>query len=200
MSGRAYEGYSLLFFELLFLGFTYQAVLIDDTTRFYVVIISMTLILVPLLFERYFAICLPAGTKTLIAFALFLHIAGGINRWYWKFMPYYDKVAHFFSALALGLVIFSFFLLLDYWEIRLQPSRMYAGIFIIVLIFGSCWEIGEYYIDVLVKSSYNNGLTDSILDLISNTLGSLIAIAMARHALRKAPVGENPSFLLTTQD
>jgi VanZ family protein len=200
MSGRAYEGYLLLFFELLFLGFAYQAVLIDDTTRFYVVIVSMILILVPLLFERYFTIRLPAGTKTLIAFALFLHIAGGINRWYWKFMPYYDKVAHVFSAFALGLVIFSFFLLIDYWEIRMQPSFMYAGIFIIVLIFGSCWEIGEYYIDVLVKSSYNNGLTDSILDLISNILGSLLAIAMARHALRKVPPGDNPSYLLTAKD
>jgi VanZ family protein len=200
MSGRVYEGYLLLFFELLFLAFACQAVLIDDTTRFYVVIISMILILVPLLFERYFTVNLPAGTKTLVAFALFLHVAGGINRWYWKFMPYYDKVAHFFSALALGLLIFSFFLLLDYWEIRMQPSRMYAGIFILVLIFGLCWEIGEYYIDVLVKSSYNNGLTDSILDLISNTLGSLVAIGIARHALRKIPQGENPSYLLTKQD
>jgi VanZ family protein len=200
MGERAYEGYLLLFFELLFLGFAYQAVLIDDTTRFYVVIVSMILILVPLLFERYFVIRLPAGTKTLIAFALFLHVAGGINRWYWKFMPYYDKVAHVFSALALGLVIFSFFLLLDYWEIRMQPYLMYAGIFIIVLIFGSCWEIGEYYIDVLVKSSYNNGVTDSILDLISNTLGSLLAIAMTRHALRKVPPGENPSYLLKASD
>jgi VanZ family protein len=200
MSGRAYEGYLLLFFELLFLGFAYQAVLIDDTTRFYVVIVSMILILVPILFERYFAICLPAGTKTLIAFALFLHVAGGINRWYWKFMPYYDKVAHVVSALALGLVIFSFLLLLDYWEYRMPPSRIYTGIFLLVLIFGLCWEIGEYYIDVLVKSSYNNGITDSILDLISNTLGSLLAIAMVRHALRKVPPRENPSYLLTAQD
>jgi hypothetical protein len=200
MSGRAYEGYLLLFFELLFLGFAWQAVLIDDTTRFYVVLVSMILVLVPLFFERYFAIVLPAGTKTLIAFALFLHVAGGINRWYWKFMPYYDKVAHMVSALALGLVIFSFFLLLDYWEYRMPPFRIYAGIFLLVLIFGLCWEIGEYYIDVLVKSSYNNGITDSILDLISNTLGSFIAIVMARHALRKVPPGENPSYLLTAPD
>jgi hypothetical protein len=200
MSGRAYEGYLLLFFELLFLGFAYQAVLIDDTTRFYVVLVSMILVLVPILFERKFSLNLPAGTKTLIAFALFLHVAGGINRWYWKFMPYYDKVAHLVSALALGLVIFSFLLLLDYWEYRMPPSRIYAGIFLLVLIFGLCWEIGEYYIDVLVKSSYNNGITDSILDLISNTVGSLIAIAIARNALKKIPPGNNPSFLLIPKD
>lgn len=196
MSGQVNEGYLLLFFEMVFLGFAYQAVVIDDTTRLYVVIVSMFLVLLPLLVEKKFAINLPAGTKTMIAFALFLHVAGGINRWYWKFMPYYDKLAHVVSALALGLVIFSFFLLLDYWEIRISPSRMYAGIFILTLAFGLCWEVGEYYIDVLVKSSYNNGLTDSLLDLISNILGSLLAIAMARHMLRQVPVGGNPSFLL----
>ncbi len=196
MTGHVNEGYILLFFELVFLGFAYQAIVIDDTTRFYVVVISMLLILVPLLFEKKFEIRLPVGTKTMIAFALFLHVAGGINRWYWKFMPYYDKVAHVVSALALGLLIFSFFLLLDYWEIRVQPSFIYAGIFILVLIFGSVWEIAEYYIDVLVKSSYNNGLTDSMLDMISNTIGSLFAIALAHHALRRVPEDKTPSFLL----
>jgi len=59
MSGRVNEGYLLLFFEIVFLGFAYQAVVIEDTTRFYVVVVSMLLILVPLLFERKFAISLP---------------------------------------------------------------------------------------------------------------------------------------------
>jgi VanZ family protein len=196
MNGRINEGYILLFFELLFIGFAFQAVLIEDTTRFYVVIASMLLILVPLLVERKLVIRLPAGTKTLIAFALFLHVAGGINRWYWKFMPYYDKLAHVVSAFALGLVIFSLFLLLNYWEIRIEPSHIYAWIFILVLIFGASWEIGEYYIDVLVKSSYNNGITDSIFDMISNTIGSLFAIAMARYAIMQVPKGESISSLL----
>jgi hypothetical protein len=196
MSGRVSEGYLLIFFELVFLGFAYQAVVIHDTTRFYVVVISMLLILVPVLFEKKLALSLPAGTKTMIAFALFLHVAGGINRWYWKYMPYYDKVAHIVSALALGLVIFSFFLLLDYWEIRIPRSRICAGIFIFVLLFGLGWEFSEYYIDVLVKSSYNNGITDSILDMVSNTIGALLAVAMARHALKQVPEGKTPSFLM----
>jgi VanZ family protein len=196
MNGRINEGYILLFFELLFIGFAFQAVLIEDTTRFYVVIASMLLILVPLLVERKLVIRLPAGTKTMIAFALFLHVAVGINRWYWKFMPYYDKLAHVVSAFALGLVIFSLFLLLNYWEIRIEPSHIYAWIFILVLIFGASWEIGEYYIDVLVKSSYNNGITDSIFDMISNTIGSLFAIAMARYAIMQVPKGESISSLL----
>jgi hypothetical protein len=186
----------LLVFEILFLGFAVQAVLIEDTTRFYVVLTSMALLIVPVLIEKKISINLPFGTKSAIALALFLHIAGGINRWYWKFMPYYDKLAHGVSALALGLLIFSFFLVLDYWEIRVRPSRILLWTFVLVILFGLSWEVGEYYIDVLVQSSYNNGVIDSILDTVSNIIGAIIAIAIAAHYLRSLPEGETPGSLL----
>ncbi|MCG7854747.1 MAG: hypothetical protein MIO88_02710 [Methanoregulaceae archaeon] len=186
----------LLVFEILFLGFAMQAVLIEDTTRFYVVLTSMALLIVPVLIEKKISITLPFGTKSAIALALFLHIAGGINRWYWKFMPYYDKLAHGVSALALGLLIFSFFLVLDYWEIRVRPSRILLWMFVLVILFGLSWEVSEYYIDVLVQSSYNNGVIDSILDTVSNIIGAIIAIAIAAHYLRSLPEGETPGSLL----
>ena len=186
----------LLGFEIIFLWFAVQAVYLEDTTRFYVVLTSMALLVVPVLVEKKIAITLPFGTKSVIALALFLHIAGGINRWYWKFMPYYDKLAHGVSALALGLLLFSFFLVLDYWEIRVRPSRILLWMFILVFLFGLSWEVGEYYIDVLVQSSYNNGVIDSILDIVSNTIGAIIAIAIAARYLRSLPEGEAPGFLL----
>jgi hypothetical protein len=196
MNRQQLEYAVLIAFEIIFLGFAVQAVLIEDTTRFYVVLVSMALLVVPVLFEKKVSILLPFGTKSTIALALFLHIAGGINRWYWKYMPYYDKLAHGVSALALGLLIFSFFLVMDYWEIRVRPSRILLGMFILVFLFGLSWEVGEYYIDVLVQSSYNNGVTDSILDMVSNTIGSIIAIAMAAHYLRSLPEGKTPGSLL----
>jgi hypothetical protein len=196
MNRQQLEYAVLLAFEVIFLGFAVQAVLIEDTTRFYVVLISMALLLVPVLVEKKISITLPFGTKSAVALALFLHIAGGINRWYWKFMPYYDKLAHGVSALALGLLIFSFFLVLDYWEIRVRPSRILIWIFILVFLFGLSWEVGEYYIDVLVQSSYNNGIIDSILDMVSNTIGAVVVIAIAAHYLRSLPEGKTPGSLL----
>jgi hypothetical protein len=196
MNRQQLEYAVLLAFEVIFLGFAVQAVLIEDTTRFYVVLISMALLLVPVLVEKKISITLPFGTKSAVALALFLHIAGGINRWYWKFMPYYDKLAHGVSALALGLLIFSFFLVLDYWEIRVRPSRILIWIFILVFLFGLSWEVSEYYIDVLVQSSYNNGIIDSILDMVSNTIGAIVVIAIAAHYLRSLPEGETPGSLL----
>jgi hypothetical protein len=198
MKLKDFEYGILLLFEIIFIGFALQAVVIHDTTRFYVVLVSMIILLVPILFERWSSIRLPFGIKSAIAMALFLHMAGGINRWYWKYMPYYDKLAHVVSALALGLLIFAFFLVLDSWEIHVRPSRILAWIFVLVFLFGLSWEISEYYIDVLVKSSYNNGVMDSILDSISNVIGALFAMMIARYYMKHIPEGKTPGNLLQT--
>lgn len=198
MKLKDYEYIILILFEIIFIGFAVQAVLINDITRFYVVLVSMAILLVPILFERWLSILLPFGIKSSIALALFLHMAGGINRWYWKYMPYYDKLAHIVSALALGLLIFAFFLVLDSWEMRVRPSRILAGIFVLILFFGIAWEISEYYIDLLVQSSYNNGVMDSILDTISNIIGALLAVVVAQYYLKSVPEGKTPGYLLQT--
>lgn len=200
MKLKNFEYGILLLFEIIFIGFALQAVLIHDTTRFYVVLVSMVILFVPILFERWRSIRLPFGIKSTIAMALFLHMAGGINRWYWKYMPYYDKLAHVVSALAIGLLIFAFFLVLDSWEIRVRPSRILAGIFVLVFLFGFGWEIGEYYIDLLVKSSYNNGVMDSILDSISNVIGALIAMLIAWYYMKHIPEGKTPGYLLQSDE
>jgi len=200
MKLKDFEYSILLLFEIIFAGFAVQAVVIYDTTRFYVVLVSMAILLIPILFERWRSIRLPFGIKSAIALALFLHMAGGINRWYWKYMPYYDKLAHVVSALALGLLIFAFFLVLDSWEIRVRPSRILVGIFVLVFLFGFCWEIGEYYIDLLVRSSYNNGVMDSILDSISNIIGALIAMLIARYYMKHIPEGRTPGYLLKPRE
>ena len=196
MNRQQLEYTVLIAFEILFLWFAVQAILIEDTTRFYVVLVSMALLVLPVLFERKIVVTLPFGTKSVIALALFLHIAGGINRWYWKFMPYYDKLAHGVSALALGLLIFSFLLVLDYWEFRVRPSRILVWMFVLVFLFGLGWEVGEYYIDVLVQSSYNNGVTDSVLDVVSKTIGAIAAMAMASRYMGSLPPGQSPGSLL----
>jgi hypothetical protein len=156
----------------------------------------MVIALLPVLTEWGLSVRLPPGVKTVIALALLLHAAGGINRWYWKFAPYYDKLAHVVAALALGLAIFSIFLVLDTWGISVRPSRIVAWIIILVVLFGGLWEIGEYSIDLLVRSSYNNGVIDSILDTVSNLTGLLFAVIYSWWILKQVPVGETPGYLV----
>jgi VanZ family protein len=197
MNRQQLEYAAILFFEYLFLLFAVQAVLISDTTRFAVVLVSMAILLLPVFVERKMVIVLPPPTKVAIAVALLLHIAGGINRYYWKFSPFYDKLAHGVSALALGLLLFSFFLILDSRELRIRPTRILLWTFVLCFVLGMAWEVGEYYIDLLVRSSYNNGLADSVIDLVSNTIGSILAVLIAAHYLKTLPAGKPPGSLLT---
>jgi hypothetical protein len=200
MTRKQIEYYILFLFEVLFLWFAVQAVIIHDTTRFYVVLASMGILLIPPFIERALSIRLTCGVKTVIALALFLHVAGGINRWYWKFMPFYDKVAHVMAALALGLAVFSFFLILDTWGISVRPSRILAWMVVLVILFGAFWEIGEYSIDLLVRSSYNNGIFDSIWDTVSNLIGLVLSVWYARWIMKKVPPGKTPGYLIYQED
>jgi hypothetical protein len=193
--GRS-EYYFLILFELLFVLLAVQAVIIDDTTRSYGVIASMVIVLLPVLAEWGLSVRFPPGVKTVIALALLLHAAGGINRWYWKFAPYYDKLAHVVAAMAVGMVILTFFLVLDTWEIRASPGRIIAGMIIGVVVLGGLWEIGEYSIDLLVRSSYNNGVMDTIFDTISNLAGLLIAVLYAWWILKKVPADRTPGYIV----
>jgi hypothetical protein len=200
MARKQIEYYVILLFEILFLGFAFQAVLINDTTRFFVVLASIGILLIPILIEWAFSIRLTCGVKMTIALALFLHVAGGINRWYWKFMPLYDKAAHVMAALALALSIFSFFLILDTRGIAVRPSRILAWMIILVIFFGGFWEIGEYSIDLLVRSSYNNGIMDSILDTISNLIGLIISLWYAWWLMKRVPSGKTPGYLVRKEE
>ena len=186
----------LILFEILFLLLAVQAVIIEDTTRFYGVLASMVIALLPVLAEWGLSVRLTPGVKTVIALALLLHVAGGINRWYWKFAPYYDKLAHVVAAMAVGMTILSLFLILDTWKIRASPRRIIAGMIIIVVVLGGLWEIGEYSIDLLVRSSYNNGVMDTIIDTIANLAGLLIAVLYAWWILKKVPAGGTPGYLI----
>ena len=63
--------------------------------------------MIPYIAEKLLRISFPLGVKAMIPFALFMHTAGGILRWYWEFSGiYYDKIAHMIGGIALGLVVF----------------------------------------------------------------------------------------------
>jgi hypothetical protein len=194
------EDLILLAFEVIFLLLLYQALLLHDTTRFYVVVVAMFLTVVPLLVEKGMGISLPAGVKSMIAFTLFLHVAGGVLRWYWIYKPWYDKVAHLIAGIAIGLLGFVFFIFLDRWGVPVRKRMVLAGIFFIVLFLGLFWEIAEIYIDTLGYSTYSNGIMDNIQDMVSNTLGSLVAVLVAYVAMKRLPPGGRLSDLIRKKE
>jgi hypothetical protein len=193
---RRIENLILAFFVLIFIYYAVQALVIGDIFRFFVVLIpALIFSLLSVVIEYWLKITLPGGVKALVALALLLHVAGGINRFYWIFAPYYDKVAHVVSAMGLFLVIFTFFVGLDYYGIRLKLRTVIVATLVITVIFFVAWEVTEFYIDVFAKTSYNNGMGDTIGDLISDVIGVALGLLVIAYYRSKIPPGKGIRYL-----
>ncbi len=191
--------YAILgFFSLCFIYYAFQSLIIGDTFRFiYVLIPSLALSLLPVIFEFAMKVRFPPGFKLLFSLALLVHVAGGISRFYWKFAPFYDKIAHVCSALALFLLIISVFSFLDYHGTTLKWRTVLITTVALVTVLMITWEISEYVIDVIATTSYNNGIIDSIGDVIANIIGIIIGFYIVRYYRTLIPDGKTLGSLFT---
>ncbi len=184
--------------SLCFIYYAFQALSIGDTFRFiYVLIPSLVLSLLPILFEYAMKIRFPPGFKALFSLALLVHVAGGISRFYWKFAPFYDKLAHVCSALALFLLIISVFAVLDYQGTTVRWQTVLISTIVLVTVLMIAWEISEYVIDMIATTSYNNGIIDSIGDVIANIIGIIIGFFIIRYSRTLIPAGKTLGYILT---
>jgi VanZ family protein len=135
----------------------------------------------------------------MIPFALFMHTAGGILRWYWEFSGiYYDKIAHMIGGIALGLVIFvsilTVILFSKKWELSKRSVLFLTAL--ITFLFGIFWEFEETSIDSVMMTTYSGGVYDSIGDTIGNITGIIICLYIAKRYMDSVPPHKRLSWLL----
>src|SRR5512139_1019735 len=188
---RTIETIIVILFEISFIVLAVQAVNIDDIPRLKIAITSFFLTLVPYVAERLLQISLPFGIKSAIPFALFVHTAGGIMRWYWELSGfYYDKIAHIVAGFALGLVIFASFLtfvLYTDFGRDMQRRSVLVGTALITFMFGLFWEFEEMSIDSVMLTTYSGGIYDSIGDMIGNIIGIILCLFVAKRWIDSVP-------------
>ena len=195
---KTIENIIVLLFEISFILLTLQAVNIEDTSRMWIAVASFFVTLIPYLAERLLRISLPFGIKIMIPFALFIHTAGGIMRWYWDFSwIYYDKIAHLISGFALGLVIFAIILIfILYSKLELKKRSVLVWTAAITFLFGEFWEYEEMSIDSVMMTTYSGGLYDSIGDTIANIVGIILCIYVAKKWMDSVPAHKSLSSLI----
>jgi len=204
VKSKTIENIIVILFEISFILLSVQAVNIDDIPRLKIAVTAFFMTLVPYLAERLLRISLPFGIKSLIPFALFVHAAGGIMRWYWELSGfYYDKVAHVVSGLALGLVIFAtfltFILYTDYGR-EMQRRSVLVWTALITFMFGLFWEFEELSIDSVMLTTYSGGLYDSIGDMMGNIVGIILCLYVAKRWMDSVPPEKSISSLLGKYD
>ena len=192
----------VILFEISFILLAIQAVNIDDIPRMKIAITAFFMTLIPYVAEKLLRISFPFGIKAMIPFALFMHTAGGIMRWYWEYSGlYYDKIAHMIGGLALGLVIFVSILaiiLFSEWGIKQNSVLLLTAL--ITFLFGLFWEFEEMSIDNVMLTTYSGGIYDSIGDTVGNIIGILICLYIAKRWMDSIPPGKRLSWLLRKEE
>ena len=192
------ENIIVILFEISFILLAIQAVNIEDIPRMKIAITAFFMTLIPYVAEKLLRISFPLGIKAMIPFALFMHTAGGIMRWYWEYSGiYYDKIAHMIGGIALGLVIFVSILaiiLFSEWGIKQNSVLLLTAL--ITFLFGLFWEFEEMSIDNVMLTTYSGGIYDSIGDTIGNIIGIIICLYIAQRYMDSVPPHKRLSWLL----
>lgn len=115
---------------------------------------------------------------TLVAIAILANVVGYASslyeRWWW-----FDRVLHAFTigviTLWLGLFVF-----LD--ALKPEQVRSVRGILLLLAVgvaIGGLWEVAEWAFDEFASGDVIKGKHDTILDIVMDTLGALVAVAVA---------------------
>ncbi len=136
--------------------------------------------------------------KPLPWFAFFLSLLsvsfdafGDTHHLYSRFF-WYDQVAHVIGGAMAGLVTFVFV-----WRLveagRINLGRKLSGFFAVCIssFLGVLYEIEEYLEDVLTGSQRAGNSFDTSNDLLWNTVGALVIVAIAVLLIKKRVNGES---------
>ena len=131
---------------------------------------------IPSILRKNYSISIPWILEFLIFLALFLHTAGGVLGLYGKY-DNWDTLTHFVSTFMLAVVSLTIiYLMHTYWKGLTMDIRAIMIFTIFVAIFlGSMWEIMEWSTDQIFGTHEQNGLDDTMKDLVMDMVGAMIA-------------------------
>jgi hypothetical protein len=157
--------------------------------------IGLFLTCIPYLIGRRIQVTLPWEVNLLIAFAVFLHVAGYSQHLYIILYPYYDKFAHFVSSITVAVLAFVSILLINRFSCtKLARWQIFFYIVIFTMAIGAFWEIYEYLMDTFLGSyltkPLQHGLDDTMIDLIIDLLGGILVGFFGTWYIQKKTLAE----------
>lgn len=141
--------------------------------------ISVAVSLLPALLQRNYHIVLPWFLTFLLVLQLHLHTFWGVWLRYYDAHWFWDKLLH-----LKGTMLVSFVGFLAAYAIHLSGKVRLTGpiLGLFTVVFGNAlgawWEIVEFLVDKTLHKNTLRGLDNTIIDLINNLLGSLMAAGL----------------------
>ncbi len=144
----------------------------------------LAITLAPMLFPRQLPVVIPAEFHLMAVIFIFASLfMGEVHRFYER-VWWWDMALHGGSGLLLGIFGFLLIFVLNENErvnLHLRPNFMAAFAFLFAVSMGALWEIFEFGMDRLFGMNMQkpmlgdpSGLTDTMWDLILDTLGALV--------------------------
>lgn len=156
-----------------------------DYSQTFLILLTFFMTYYPSILEKRFGVYLPSRLEIVITLFIFAaQVLGEMNGFYDK-IPWWDTMLHATSGVVLGIVGFLFIYLLNEKgdaNVNLSPIFVIIVAFCVAITLGVFWEIFEFSADRLL--GYNmqkyrlpgqDGLVDTMSDLIVDSIGSLIA-------------------------
>jgi len=156
-------------------------------------IIGFFISISPVIIKRNLNFSIPWIIDFLLAFAISLHIWGGVLNLY--SIPLYDKFAHFLASGIIAFLALVIMYVLDTFSTRIHMDFVFLTIFIIIftIAIGALWEIAEFISDQIFSHGLpvaQISLHDTMTDLIADTFAGILigiigAIGMRRGELKE---------------
>lgn len=170
----------------------------------FVIILTFILTFLPRIIEKRYQLDLPAEIEIIIVLFIFAAIFLGGPWEFYSRIWWWDSLLHFFSGIALGL---SGFLILYIFykkgKFNASPKTIILFAFCFALALGALWEILEFGIDATFGYDMQEarnlatpedcntwfGVRDTMIDLILDATGALIASLLGYFYLKKDEKG-----------
>lgn len=162
----------------------------------------LALTLAPVLMSRRFEVFIPAEIKLLATLFIFASLFLGEVQGYYTRFWWWDLLLHTASGFLLG--VFGFLLVYIMNEKKSLRFHMTPGFvaffaFMFAVGVGALWEIFEFAMDQILGTNMQkamlddpSGLTDTMLDLVVDTVGAAVIAVLGYGYLR---VAAGKSFL-----
>jgi len=135
--------------------------------------------LAPSILKERYRLYLPFALELgIVVFTFLTLFLGGVAQFY-DWVPFWDKFLHVQSGFLLGAAGYVVvYILNEHRRIHLNLSPGFVSLFAVTfsLALGVVWEIFEFIGDVILKSTYwqGVGIADTMWDLIADGTGALI--------------------------
>jgi uncharacterized membrane protein len=170
------------------------------------ILLALAAIMSPGLVTRNRVRAVPLEFELLLFLMVILQLVIGETLNFYDLVPYYDKLVHFSLPLFLGFMV-SLLTYTMYVTGNLRTT-VAPALFIIILVtigVGAVWEIIEYLSDKLTDtylqgSSTADPLTDTMNDLITDTLGGVFGALLALRYIRAGVRDKNSRLIGLTDE